>query len=59
MEHPTRRELLGIGSAALLAPLAAARPLDAQVTGGGAQPRIKIAVSTYSVLALPHRQVSD
>jgi L-ribulose-5-phosphate 3-epimerase len=62
--HPTRRELLGMGSAALLAPLAAAgpldaarggpldtargAPLDAQVTGGGVQPRIKIAVSTYS-----------
>ena len=33
MEHPTRRELLGIGSAALLAPLAAARPLDAAGAG--------------------------
>ena len=51
MEHPTRRELLGMGGAALLGPLDRARgePLDgAQATSGSAQPRIRIAVSTYS-----------
>jgi sugar phosphate isomerase/epimerase len=56
VEHPTRRELLGIGGAALLAPLAVARarPLDAggtaaaQPAGSAAPPRIKLAVSTYS-----------
>jgi sugar phosphate isomerase/epimerase len=47
VEHPTRRELLGTGSAALLAPLAARAEAAAQGTSG-AQPRVKIAVSTYS-----------
>ena len=49
-----RRELLGIGGAALLAPMALGRTAQAQgQTPGGAQrsadkPRISIAVSTYS-----------
>src|ERR687898_525584 len=37
-----------MGGAALLAPLAAARPAATQAISGSAQPRIKIAVSTYS-----------
>ena len=48
MEQPTRRELLGMGSAALLAPLAPARAAESQPAAGSAQPRIRIAVSTYS-----------
>jgi len=35
-----------MGSAALMAPLAAARPAAAQATGGGVRARIRIAVST-------------
>ena len=49
MEHPTRRELLGMGGAGLLASLT---PLNTgqgtPVTAGAAQPRVRIAVSTYS-----------
>ncbi len=54
MEHRTRREVLGIGGAALLAPLALPRhaaaqavagPAGTQATAGG---RIRLAVSTYS-----------
>ena len=48
MEQPTRRELLGMGSAALLAPLAQAQPATPQGAGRSAPPRIRIAVSTYS-----------
>ena len=53
MHHPTRRELLAMSGATLLAPLAGAHPVGAaagavaQATGG-ATPRIKLAVSTYS-----------
>ena len=49
MDHPTRRELLGMGSATLLAPLAAARPSAGRRWRAAVRiPRIKIAVSTYS-----------
>ncbi len=44
MVHPTRRELLGMGGAALLGPLAAERPAGAQPAGAGAPPRIRLAV---------------
>ena len=56
MKHVTRRGLLGMCGAAALAPLARTRvveaarggPAAAQAMEGGTQPRIRLAVSTYS-----------
>jgi len=56
VKHLTRRGLLGMGGAAVLGPMTPTRVLEAawggpaaaQATSGGTQPRIRLAVSTYS-----------